>query len=162
LRTECRGEYFSKRDEVTGDWRNLHNEELHNFYSWLNIIQMKSRRLRWTGYVARMERRGILIGLLVGKPGGKRPLGRPRRRWVNNIKIDLREIGWNGMYWLDLTQDRDQRGALVNTVMNLQVRYNAGKFLSGWPIGSFSRRAQLRKQTSNAYARISFHSLQQL
>jgi hypothetical protein len=81
----------------------------------------------------------------VGKPEGKRPLGRPRRRWVDNIKIYLREIGWYGMDWIDLDQDRDQWRALVNTVTNLRVPQNAGKALSGCTIGSFSGRAQLRK-----------------
>jgi hypothetical protein len=83
--------------------------------------------------------------ILVGKPEGKRPLGRPRRRWVDNIKIDLRETECDGMDWIDLIQDRDQWRALVNTVMNLRVPYNFGKFLSSCTIGSFSRRAQLRK-----------------
>jgi hypothetical protein len=81
----------------------------------------------------------------VGNPEGKRPLGRPRRRWVDNIKVDLREIGWIGMDWIDLAQDRDQWRALVNAAMNLWVPYNAGKFLSGCTIGSFSRRAQLHE-----------------
>jgi hypothetical protein len=81
--------------------------------------------------------------ILVGKPEGKRQLGRPRRRWVNNIKINLREIGWEGMDWIDLAKDRDQWRSLVNTVMNLQVKLNAGKFLSGCRIGGSSRRAQL-------------------
>jgi hypothetical protein len=81
----------------------------------------------------------------VGKPEGKRPLGRLRRRWVDNIKIDLREIGCDGMEWIELAQDRDQWRALVNTVMNLRVPLHAGKFLSSCTIGSFSRRAQLRK-----------------
>jgi hypothetical protein len=84
-------------------------------------------------------------GILVGKLEGKRPLGRPRRRWVNNIKMDLREIGWDDMDWINLAQDRDQWRGLVNTVMNLRVPKNAGKFLSGCTIGSFSRRAQLLK-----------------
>jgi hypothetical protein len=83
--------------------------------------------------------------ILVGKPEGKRPLGRPRRRWVDNIKMDLREIGWDCMDWIDLAHDRDQWRALVNTVMNLRVPYNAGKFLSSCTTGSFSRRAQLHK-----------------
>jgi hypothetical protein len=83
--------------------------------------------------------------ILMGKPEGKTPLGRPRRRWMNNIKIDLREIGWDGMDWIDLAQDRDQWRALVNTVMNLRVPQNAGKILSSCTIGGFSRRAQLRK-----------------
>jgi hypothetical protein len=81
----------------------------------------------------------------VGKPKGKRPLGRPRRRWVDNIKMDLIGIGWDGMDWIHLTQDRDQWRALVNTVMNLRVPYNAGKFLSGSTIGGFSRRGQLHE-----------------
>jgi hypothetical protein len=76
---------------VTGGWRKLHNEELHNLYSSPSMIRMiKSRRVRWVGHVARMGRRGRM---LVGKPEGKRPLGRPRRRWVDNFKTDLREIG---------------------------------------------------------------------
>jgi hypothetical protein len=83
--------------------------------------------------------------ILVGKPEGKRPLGRPRHRWMDHIKIDLREIGWDGMDWIDLAQDRDQWRALVNMVMNLWVPKNAGKFLSSCIIGSFSKRAQLRK-----------------
>jgi hypothetical protein len=83
--------------------------------------------------------------MLVGKPEGKRPLGRPRRRWVDNIKMDFGETRWDGMDWIDLAQDRDQWRALVNTAMNLQVSQNAGKFLSGWTIGSFSGKAQLRK-----------------
>jgi hypothetical protein len=69
--------------------------------------------------------------ILVGKPEGKTPLGRPRRRWEDNIKMDLKEIGWGGMDWIDLAQDRDQWRALVNTVMNLRVPYTVGKFLSG-------------------------------
>jgi hypothetical protein len=82
-----------KRDEVTGGWRKLHNKDLHNLYSSPSIIRMKSRRMRWTGHVARMgEKRNAL---LVGKPEGKGPLGRPRRRWVNNIKMDLIvRMGW--------------------------------------------------------------------
>jgi hypothetical protein len=83
-----------KRDEVTGVRRKLHNEELHNLYSSLNIIRMiKSSRMRWAGHVARMVAKRNAYGILVGKPEGKRPLGRSRRRWVDNIKIDLRVIG---------------------------------------------------------------------
>jgi hypothetical protein len=83
--------------------------------------------------------------ILMGKPEGKRPLRRLRLRWVDNIKIDLIETGWDGMDWIDLAQDRDQWRALVNTVMNLRVPKNAGKFLSGCTIGSFRGRAQLHK-----------------
>jgi hypothetical protein len=83
--------------------------------------------------------------ILVEKPEGKRSLGRPRRRWVDNVEMDLREIGWDDMVWLDLAQDRDQWRALVNTVMNLRVPYNVGIFLSSSTIGGFSRRAQLHE-----------------
>jgi hypothetical protein len=80
-----------KRDEVTGDWRKLHNEELRNLYSSPNIIRIiKSRRMRWAGHVARMGEKRNAYRILVGKPGGKRPLGRTRIRWVDIIKIDLR------------------------------------------------------------------------
>jgi hypothetical protein len=107
-----------KRDEMTRDWRKLHSEELRNLYSSPNIIRMiKSRRMRWTGHVARMGEKNV-CRILVGKPEGKRPLGRPRRSWVDNITMDLREIGWGGMDWTDLAQEWR---ALVNTVMNLRV-----------------------------------------
>jgi hypothetical protein len=103
-------------------WRKLHNEELNNLYSSPNIIRMiKSRRMRLGGHVARVEEKRNAYRILVGKPVGKKPLGRPRRRWVDNIKIDLRCIGWDGIDRIDLGQDRDQWRALVNTVMNLRV-----------------------------------------
>jgi transcription termination factor 2 len=93
---------------VTGGWRKLHNDELHNLYSSPSIIRMiKSRRMRWAGHVARMGEKRNAYGILVGEPEGKRPLGRPRRRGMDNIKIDLREIGWDGGDWIDLAQDRD-------------------------------------------------------
>jgi hypothetical protein len=82
---------------------------------------IKSMRMRWAGHVARMEKKMNAYRILMGKPEGKRPLERPRRRWVNNIKIDLREIGWDGMDWIDLAQDMSQCRAIVNTVMNLRV-----------------------------------------
>jgi hypothetical protein len=91
-------------------------------YSSPNIIRMmKSRRMRWAGHVARKGETRNAYRILVEKPEGKRPLGRQRRRWADNIKIDVREIGWDGVHWIDLAQDRDQWRALVNTVMNLRV-----------------------------------------
>ena len=110
-----------KRDEVTGEWRTLHNEELRDLYSLPNIVRVvKSRRMRWAGHVARMgEGRGV-HRVLMGKPEGKRPLGKPRRRWKDNIKMDLQEVG-GGDDWMELGQDRDRWRALVNTVMNLRV-----------------------------------------
>jgi hypothetical protein len=84
-----------KRDEVTGKWRKLHIEELHNLYSSPNIIrQIKSRRMRWAGHVARMGEERNVYRVLVGKSEGKRPLGRPRRRWEDGIRISLGETGW--------------------------------------------------------------------
>jgi hypothetical protein len=82
---------------------------------------IKSRRMRWAEHVARMGEKSNAYRILVGKPEGKRPLGRPRRRWLDNIEMDPREIGWDCMDWIDLAQDRDQWKALVNTVMNLRV-----------------------------------------
>ena len=100
----------------------LHNEELNDLYSSSNIVRViKSRRMDWAGHVAHMgERRGV-YRVLVGKPEGKRPLGRPKHRWEDNIKMDLQEVGSGGMYWIELAQDRDRWRALVNAVMNLQV-----------------------------------------
>jgi hypothetical protein len=111
-----------KRDEVTGGWRKLHNEELHNLYSSPSIIRMtKSIRMKWAGYVARIGEKRNAYMILAGKPERKSALGRPRRRWVNSIKMDLIEVGWDGMDWIDLAQDRDQCRALVNTVMKFRV-----------------------------------------
>jgi hypothetical protein len=111
-----------KRDEATGCWRGLHNEELRNLYSSPSIIRrIKSRRMRWAEHVARMGEKRIARRIKVGTPEGKRQLGRRRHRWVHNIEMDLREIEWVDMDWIDLAQDRDQWRALVNTVMNLRV-----------------------------------------
>jgi hypothetical protein len=98
----------------------LHKEELHILYSSPNIIRLiKSRRMRWAGHVARMGEERNVYKVLMGKLEGKRPLGRPRRRWEDGIRMDLREIGWGD--WIRLAQGRDRWLALVNTVMNLRV-----------------------------------------
>jgi hypothetical protein len=107
---------------MMGDWRKLHNEELHNLYSSPNIIRnIKSRRMSWTGHIVRRREMRNAYRILVRKQGRKRPLGRPRRKWADNIKMDLREIGWHGMDWIDLTQDKNGWRALAITVMNLWV-----------------------------------------
>jgi hypothetical protein len=111
-----------KKDEVTGECRKLHNEELNDLYSLLNIVWVvKSRRMRWAGHVARMgEDRGV-HRVLVGKPEGKRPLGRPRRRWEDHIKMDLQEVGGSRRDWMELAQDRDRWRTLVGTVRDFRV-----------------------------------------
>ena len=111
-----------RRNEVTGKWRRLHNEELHDLYSSPNIVRViKSRRMRWAGHVARMgEERGV-YSVLVRKPEGRRPLERPRRRWVDNIRMDLQEVGCGYMDWIGLSQDRDRWRTLVSAVRNLRV-----------------------------------------
>jgi hypothetical protein len=111
-----------KRGEVTGEWRKLHNEELRDLYSSKSVIRIiKSRRMRWEGHVARMGEKRNAYRLLVGKPEGKRPLGRPRRRWVDNIRMALGEMGWGDVDWIGLAQDRNRWRALVNSVLNLRV-----------------------------------------
>ncbi|KAJ4443744.1 hypothetical protein ANN_05522 [Periplaneta americana] len=106
--------FGAKRDEVTGEWRKLHNTELHALYSSPDIIRnIKSRRLRWAGHVARMGESRNAYRVLVGRPEGKRPLGRPRRRWEDNIKMDLREVGYDDRDWINLAQDRDRWRAYV-------------------------------------------------
>jgi len=108
-----------RRDEVTGEWRRLHNEELNDLYSSPNIVRV--RRMRWAGHVARMGEERELYRVLVGKPEGKRPLGRPRRRWVDNIRMDLQEVGCGFIDWIGLAQDRDRWRTLVSAEMILRV-----------------------------------------
>ena len=123
MRIGCwRTAFGPKRDEVTGELRKLHNEELSNLYSLPNIVRVvKSRRMRWAGHVARMGNGRGVYRVLVGKPEGMRPLGRPRRRWEDNIKMDLQEVRGGCGDWMELAQDRDRWRALVSTVMNLRV-----------------------------------------
>jgi len=111
-----------RRDEVTREWRRLHNEELNDLYTSPNIMRViKSRRMRWAGHVARMgEERGV-YRILLEKPEGRRSLGRPRRRWVDIIRMDLQEVGCGYMDWIGLAQDRDRWRTLVSAVMNLWV-----------------------------------------
>jgi hypothetical protein len=97
-------------------------KELHDLYSSPSIIRIiKSRRMRWTVHVARMVEKRNAYRLLVGKPEGKRPLGRSRRRWVDNIRMDLGEVGWGDVDWIGLAQDRNRWRAVVNSVLNLRV-----------------------------------------
>jgi len=107
-----------RSDEVTGEWRRLHNEELNVLYCSPNIVRViKSRRVRWTGHVARMGEEKVLVG----KTEGKTPLGRPRRRWVDNISMEIQEVGCGYMDWIGLVQDRDSWRTLVSAVMKLRV-----------------------------------------
>jgi hypothetical protein len=96
---------FGPKREEDGSWRKLHNDELHNLYSSPNIVSViKSSRLRWAGHVARMGEGRDVYRILVGRPEVKRPLGRPRRRWEDNIKMDLRDIGIDGVNWIRVAQ----------------------------------------------------------
>jgi hypothetical protein len=114
---------FGPKREEDGSWRKLHNDELHSLYSSPNIVRMiKSRRIGGgAGHLARMSEGRVVYGVLVGRPEGKRPLGRPRSRWENNIRKDLREVGFDGANWILLAQDRIQWRASVSTVMNPRV-----------------------------------------
>ena len=111
-----------RRNEVTGEWRRLHNEELNDLYSSPNIVRViKSRRMTWAGHEARMGEELGVYRVLLGKPEGRRPLGRPRRRWVDNSGMDPQEVGCGYMDWIGLVQDRDRWRTLVSAVMNLLV-----------------------------------------
>jgi hypothetical protein len=106
---------------VCGEWRKLHNEELNDLYSLPNIVRVvKSRRMKWAGHVARMGEDRDVHRVLVGKPEGKRPLGRPRRGWEDNIKMDLQEVGGGREDWMELARDMDRWRALVGTVRDFR------------------------------------------
>ena len=154
LRDECRLRVFEnrvlrrvfgpKRDEVTGEWKKLHNEELSDLYSLPDIVRVvKSRRMRWAGHVAVWGRGEVCTGFWLGKPEGKRPLGRPRRRWEDNIKMDLQEVGEGFGDWMELAQDMDRWRALVSTVRNLRVPKMRGISWLTAELVSFSRRTLL-------------------
>jgi hypothetical protein len=116
------GIFGPKRDEVTGVWKKLLNEELRDLYSSPSIIRIiKSRKIRLAGNVTRMGETRNAYRICVGKPEGKRPLGKPRRRWVDNIRMDLGEVGWGDVDWIDLAKDKNGWRALVNSVLNLRV-----------------------------------------
>ena len=111
-----------ERDDITGEWRKLLNEELNALYALTNIVRViKSRRMRWAGHVARMRERSGVYRVLVGKSEGTKTLGGLRRRWEDNIKMDLQEVRGGCGDWMELAQDRDNWRALVSTVMNFRV-----------------------------------------
>jgi hypothetical protein len=110
----------SKGPLVSGEWRRLPNEELNDVYSSPNVRVIKSRRMRWVGHVARMGEVRVVYRVLLWKPEGKRPLGRPRRRWVDIIRMNLQEVGCGYMDWIGLAQDRDRWRTLLSAVMNLR------------------------------------------
>jgi hypothetical protein len=113
---------FPKCIQDAVEWKKLYNEELRDLYSSPSIIRIiKSRRMRWAGHAARMGEKKNAYRLLVGKPEGKRQLGRPRRRWVDNIRMNLGEVGWSDVDWIGLVQDRNRWRAVVNSVLNLRV-----------------------------------------
>ena len=116
------------------------NEELNDLYPSTNIVRVIKSRMRWAGHVERMGEERGMYRVLVGKPEGKRPLGRPKRRWVDNIRKDLQEVRCGYVDWIGLAQDRDRWRTLVSTVMNLRVPWNAGNFLTSCTPVSFSRR----------------------
>ena len=114
--------FGSERDEVTGEWRRLHNEELNDMYCSPKIVRVvKSRRMKWTGHVASMRERTGVYRVMVGKPDKKSPLGRPRRRWEDKIKMNLQEVRCGCRDWIELAQDRDSWRAFVNAVMKLRI-----------------------------------------
>ena len=129
-------------DDKGDSWRRLHNQDLNYLYSSPNILRViKLRKMRWAGYVMRIGDKSGVRRLLVGKPGWRRPLGRPRRKWIDNNRRDLQEVGY--MDWIGLAQDRDRWQTHVSAVMNLWVPWNARNLLTSCRLVSFSRRTLL-------------------
>jgi hypothetical protein len=117
-----RRSFGPKWNEVTGGWRKLHSEELHDLYSSPSIITIiKTKSLSWAGHVTRMREKRNAYRLLVGKPEGKKPLGKPRCRWIDDINVDHLDIGLGDVDWTGLAQDRYSLRALVNAIMNFRV-----------------------------------------
>ena len=141
-----------RRYEVMGEWRRLQNEEPNDLYCWPNIVRViKSRRMRRAGHVTRMgEERGV-YRVLVGKSEGRRRLGRSRHTWVDNIRMDIQEVWCGYVDWIGVAQDRDRWRTLVTAVMNLQVPWNVGNFLTRCKPVSCSRRT-MRHGVSNKMA----------
>jgi hypothetical protein len=131
-----RGIFGPKREDVTGEWRKLHNKELNDLYCSPNIVQVTKSGMRWAGQVARMVKRRGVYRVLVGTPEERDHLGDPVvdgriiLRWEDNIKMDLHAVGCGGMDWIELAQDRDRWRAFVSTVMNLRFPQNVGNFLT--------------------------------
>jgi hypothetical protein len=121
-----------KRDEVTGEWRKMRNKKLRDICSLPSIIRMiKSRRMKWKGHVARREKRNA-YKLSVGKPEGRRPLGSPRRRWLDNIRMDLVEVGWGDMDWIGLAQDRGSSCECGNETSSSIKCWESIEWLHNW------------------------------
>jgi len=118
-----------KRDEITGEGRKLNNEELNDLYSSPNIVWVVKSRMRWAGHVAHMGQSRGICKVLVWKPEGKRPVRTPTHRCEHNIKMDLQEVGYEGMDWSDVAQDRDSCRAVMKVVMNLRGSIKCGEFL---------------------------------
>jgi hypothetical protein len=124
-----RRKFGPKKEEVTAEWRQLHSEEPNDKYFSPSIVRViKWRGMRWIGHVARMGQRRVAYRVFVGKSEGKRRLGRPRYRWEDNSKMDLQEVGWRSMDWIDMAQDRDRWRTLVIAVMKIRVPKNVGNF----------------------------------
>jgi hypothetical protein len=120
--TVLRRIFERKSEKVVGGWRRLHNEELRNLYAPLNVVRViTSRMMSWAGHVAHTGEMRNSYNILAGKPKRKRPVGRPKCRWEDNIRMDITETGCEGVDWMHLAQDRNQWQVLVNTVINIEI-----------------------------------------